>query len=114
MTLEETLKTIVREQLAPLERHLSLLAGAVSKVDERMSRKEAAAFMGVDVDTITDWIREGILTRYGHGKIIRISKQELLSLKEASRPKAANSQFTEEDISAMAVELMSRDKKKVG
>jgi hypothetical protein len=63
--LREELKTV--QQLPPVEQNLLLVA--------------------VSVSTIKQWIRTGALTRYGRGRIVRVSRAQLLAHLQPAPPK---------------------------
>jgi excisionase family DNA binding protein len=86
----------------------ALKARAAEKsAKEMLTQAEAATLMGVSVSTIRNWLREGKLTRYGTGKVVRIARAELLALKEAPSsppdPKAPA-----EDADAWARKMLGR------
>lgn len=45
--------------------------------DELINRADAAALLSCDEQTITNFEKEGLFKRYGRGKFIRYSKEEL-------------------------------------
>lgn len=61
--------------------------GKFSDLPELMTRKQAAAVIGVSLGTLDSWAKEGRLTKVRAGGIVRFRKDELLanfrSLKES-------------------------------
>lgn len=97
MSLEETLRQIVREELrAALNER-----PAPSAPDELLTTKQAAEVAKVQPATIRAWARGGELKRYGTAKKARWRRSEVLALKP--KPSAAA-----EGVKATAQRLMGR------
>lgn len=78
----------MREEAAKaIEAALPKIQGEFSDVPELMTRKQAAALVGVSLGTLDSWAKEGRLTKVRAGGIVRFRKDELLanfkSLKES-------------------------------
>lgn len=78
----------MREEAAKaIEAALPKIQGEFSDLPELMTRKQAAAVIGVSLGTLDSWAKEGRLTKVRAGGIVRFRKDELLanfkSLKES-------------------------------
>lgn len=72
-SLEETIRAIVRDELARAERERT----AASSSDEYLSTGDAAKLADVASGTIRRWIREGKLTEHRAGRLVRIKRADL-------------------------------------
>lgn len=52
---------------------------------ERMSRREAARFLGIQYATVWHWVKKGILTEHGTGRKKYFLKHELIAAMEEKR-----------------------------
>ncbi len=82
MSLEESLRAVVREELKRVLREelrsaLEQLRAAPNSETEFLSVKEAAELTRVSEATVRDWMTRG-LRRYGQGHVVRIRRAELL------------------------------------
>lgn len=78
MTLEDTLRQIVREELAAIRDELKGLAANKDSTSELvyLTTEQAAKIAQVNTDTIRDWVKEKRLRRYGQGRL-RIKATDL-------------------------------------
>lgn len=58
-------------------------AGAPKKAEQYISRHTAAELFDCDCQTINNLEKEGLIKRYGRGKLIRYSKLEILNALQA-------------------------------
>ena len=82
MSLEESVRTVVREELKRVLREelrslIEQLRAGPNAESEFLSVKEAAEFTRVSEATVRDWMTRG-LKRYGQGHVVRIRRAELL------------------------------------
>jgi excisionase family DNA binding protein len=88
----ESIRRIIREELQ-----------ASGVVSDLITVAQAAALVSCGVGTVRIWLREGLLTRQGKGRNIRVSRRELLELM-ARQP--AESPLTDADIEAKAARML--------
>ncbi|MBZ4371507.1 helix-turn-helix domain-containing protein [Corallococcus sp. AS-1-6] len=69
---------------------------------ELLTQADAAALLGVSVSTIRNWLRDRKLTKYGSGKVVRVSRAELLALKASSAEPDAKAPAADADAWAAA------------
>lgn len=70
----------MREEAAKaIEAALPKIQGEFSDLPELMTRKQAAAVIGVSLGTLDSWAKEGRLTKVRAGGIVRFRKDELLA-----------------------------------
>ncbi len=70
----------MREEAAKaIEAALPQIQGEFSDLPELMTRKQAAAVIGVSLGTLDSWAKEGRLTKVRAGGIVRFRKDELLA-----------------------------------
>jgi excisionase family DNA binding protein len=55
-------------------------AGSLSKFDNRMTRSEAARFLGVTYVTIGNWIKRGLIHEHGIGGKKFFYREELIEI----------------------------------
>lgn len=68
--LEQLIRRVVREERG----------AANAPSDELITIAQAAAAVSVGVTTIRGWLKSGTLKRYGEGRLVRVSRRELLDL----------------------------------
>lgn len=80
MSFEETLRTIVREEVraALSELRTQTSAPATAMEGQKLPVVQAAALYGPSPSTIAKWMKAGKLTRYGKGRSTRVDVAELL------------------------------------
>jgi hypothetical protein len=93
MSFEETIRETIRSEF---ERALRPLSERLDKMESRLgaandaqflSAPKAAALAGYKTtDVIHEWIRDGLLRPYGHGRI-RVKRSELMSVLEGRKKK---------------------------
>jgi excisionase family DNA binding protein len=76
-----------------------------NETGEFMTVATAAIAASVSVGTVRNWLRRGLLTKYGHGRIVRIRRNELLGL--LSRQNAARG-AARADPDAVAARILAR------
>lgn len=76
---KEDLERIVRKVIAEVRR-TELTSETITPEEDRLSQKEAAAFLGVSVVTLISWVKKGIIPRYQVAQSIFYSKKELLEV----------------------------------
>jgi len=76
--LKETLREVIREEK---ERELN-------KYPEKLSRKQAAEFLGIAYITIYHWIKKGIVKEYGTRRKKYFIKSELIEVMNQKQEKA--------------------------
>ena len=80
MLVEEAIKTVVGEVVRQvLREELRALQSPPEPAQNLLSLRNASKLVGIRVSTLKQWLRSGALTRYGEGRIVRISKAELLA-----------------------------------
>lgn len=92
MSFEETLRTIVREEVrAALRDHG---ASATSEpAPELVALGDVKRWVQVSKSTLKEWIRTGKLTRYGEGRIVRVRLDDVRAVlrgRAAATPAASN------------------------
>lgn len=82
MSIEDTIRAIVREELQRHEDRLvhRLLEQRPAAGDQLLRPTQAAKLTGYSADTILRWAREGRLTRHGTIRAVRVSEAELRAL----------------------------------
>jgi excisionase family DNA binding protein len=63
-TLESIVRTVLREELAA--------ALGQAKPSEYLAVRDAATRAGVSSATVRRWVRDGKVTRFGEGRIVRV------------------------------------------
>lgn len=102
MTIEDTIRTVVREEIRAAVRELAEeLRGATAPAGHLLSYAEAAVYTGFGTSTIQDMVRSGRLNKYGEGRRVRVSREELDRIM-APKPRAVPS---EADLDARAERL---------
>lgn len=86
MTLEETIRAVVREEIRAALRELRQPAPPATSAEPYLTIAQAAALACVGGTTVRDWLRAGKLNRYGQGKRVLINRAELERLL-APKPK---------------------------
>ncbi len=113
MSLEESVRAVVREELKRVLREelrlaIEQLRAAPNAESEFLSVKEAAQLTRVSEATVRDatvrdWMTRG-LRRYGQGHVVRIRRAELLRFLSASTDSAGK----EIDIEEHAIAILGR------
>jgi hypothetical protein len=110
MSFEETLRLIVREELARLE--AKLLEHPVAAVpvgeDRLLGPKEIEPLTGYSPETVKSWVRQGRLKRYGTPRGWRVSERELRQYLAGLPTSGARRVQTDADILELARERASR------
>ncbi len=79
MGIEETLRDMIREEIAPL--HAILISWSKpesgSKENRYFTRKQAAAYLSIALSTLDLWVRLGKLKKHSLGKSIRFDRSEI-------------------------------------
>lgn len=61
---------------------LSTANSIQNSIGQYLTRKEAAAAIGVSMSTVSNWAREGLINKYGHGRTVRYKLEELKAVLE--------------------------------
>ena len=70
----------MREEAAKaIEAALPKIQGEFSDLPEMMTRKQAAAVIGVSLGTLDSWAKEGRIKKHRAGGVVRFRKDELLA-----------------------------------
>jgi excisionase family DNA binding protein len=78
--VEEAIKTVVSDVVRQvLREELQALQPPPPAEQTLLNLRKASELVGVSVSKLKQWVRSGALTRYGAGRIVRISKAELLA-----------------------------------
>jgi excisionase family DNA binding protein len=82
VTIEESIRTAVAAELAPLRAEVARLAYQLEAMqrdtsDQYLSIQKAAAMAEVHPDTIRSWVKSGRLTEYRAGRELRILRGDL-------------------------------------
>ena len=72
------LRRIIREEV----RAATQKEAKENEFAERMTRKEAARFLGLQYNTVYHWIKKGIIKEHGRGRKKYFLKQELIQAME--------------------------------
>lgn len=105
MSLEDSLRQIVREELRDALRDLKGSRAEGRSGAELLSIAQCVALTGYSAGTIRKWRAEDRFTKYGQGRTIRIDKAELLRLMRRRDDAAAP---TDADIENKADRLLGR------
>lgn len=81
---KDDLERIVRKVINEI-RKTELTSETVTPEEDRLSQKEAAAFLGVSVVTLISWVKKGLVPRYQIEQSIFYSKNELLEIARKNR-----------------------------
>lgn len=73
--LKETLREVIKEEKAQI---------SDTEFKERLSKKEAAEFLGITRVTLYKWIKKGVIKERGIGRKKYFLKSELLSAVSSS------------------------------
>ena len=108
MSLEESMRTVVREEMKRVLREelraaIEQLRAAPNADNEFLSVKEAAELTRVSEATVRDWMTRG-LKRYGRGHVVRIRRAELLLFLSAGKDSAGE----DVDIEDHAIAILGR------
>ncbi|MGM0408174.1 MAG: helix-turn-helix domain-containing protein [Bacteroidota bacterium] len=76
------LRRIIREEVRAATRN----EAKENEFAERMTRKEAARFLGLQYNTMYHWIKKGIIKEHGRGRKKYFIKQELIQAMESNNP----------------------------
>lgn len=77
--VEEAIKMIVGDVVRQVLREELRAIQQPPPAEQNLLRlRDASKLVGVSVSTLKEWIGSGALTRYGEGRILRISKAQLL------------------------------------
>lgn len=101
MSFEETLRSIVREEIRSALRE-ELAARPAPSGPELLTIAQAAASTGLGVSTIRTWLSAGKLNRYGAGRAVRVNRAELdrvVAPKPRPQPTLADIQARAEAVS---------------
>ena len=74
MTLEDTLRAIVREEVRAALRDA---ASPTAPTGDVLTLDEAATHANVSKATLHRWMRDGLVTRRGHGRLTRVSRAQV-------------------------------------
>lgn len=72
------LRRIIREEV----RAATHKEAKENEFAERMTRKEAARFLGLQYNTVYHWVKKGIIKEHGRGRKKYFLKQELIQAME--------------------------------
>ncbi len=95
MSFEEVIQRIIREELAGQEQRIAdrvaeKLRQHTPVDDCYLSIPKAAELAGYEsTDTVHQWIKDGLLRQYGHGRP-RVKRSELVALMERKTPKVVD------------------------
>lgn len=103
MTMEDTLRILVREEVRSAVREVVATLRPAGE-SPLMTVREAASFARVAEPTVRSWIQQGKLNRYGTKGALRIKRDELERLL-TSRDEP---RMTDADLDARADELAKR------
>lgn len=114
MSLEETLRQLLREELERIEARLAERVAARLETlatqprgDRLLRPEEAAKLTGYSRDTIAKWARTGMLKRYGTARALRVSYQELQDLLAKGVSVAQNDDVETDALSDAAIDALA-------
>lgn len=105
MSFEETVRAIVREEISRAMKEVSpsVPACSVSSGADLLRIAEASKRFGYSKETISRWVRAGVVKRYGTERSVRVSEREVLKyLSTAKAAKDVSASLTDEQIMALA------------
>lgn len=109
MTLEDTLRVIVREEIRALREDLQAWQATPSASGaELLTYAQAAALKGLGYSTIRAWAESGRLNKHGEGRNVRVSKLELDRVMGPRQSSACGGKLTEADIEAKAEAILRK------
>jgi len=80
MLVEDAIKTVVGEVVRQVLREEFRALQPLPPPEQNLLRlRDASRLVGISVSKLKEWLRSGALTRYGEGRIVRISKTQLLA-----------------------------------
>ena len=91
MTLDEVLRTLVRDEVRRVLREEALpREREPDHADEFMTVKGAAAMARVSIGTVRSWISKGLIRVYGEGRVLRVRRDEFVAaIQHGHEPHAA-------------------------
>src|SRR5690349_17081691 len=95
--VEDAIKTVVSEVVRQvLREELQALRQPPPAEQNLLSLRKASELFGISASTLKAWLRSGELTRFGKGRIVRISKAQLLEQLEPKPAKRLDSHAMEQ------------------
>lgn len=108
MGFEETLRSLLREELGKLDDKLrgleKRLENLRSSNDVYLTPEQAARVAGVTAPTVRSWVKAGSLNRYMAGREMRIKSSELEAYMAGHHVSAP----TDADLDSKAISIVSR------
>lgn len=84
VTLDEFFRTLLRDELRPLQDRIDAIAGALAAStpdgDALVPVKVAARIANVSQGTVRNWLRDGRLRRFGTGRLLRVRRSDVFAL----------------------------------
>lgn len=79
LDLKELVECLLRieNRLSKLEGNLKTETHSSQQTDPLMSRQEVAAYFKVNISTVRNWTRQGILKKYGVGDRVYYKRDEI-------------------------------------
>lgn len=81
---KEDLQSTIRQVIAS---EIKLLEERLQKSGNVLTREQAAELVGVTANTISRWVKEGILVNRGKGRKVLVTENDLTTAKDVIRSK---------------------------
>ncbi|GGW43898.1 helix-turn-helix domain-containing protein [Arenibacter certesii] len=82
---KEDLKRIVKMVVEEIRKTEHINDSEINIKEDRLSQREAAAFLGISITSIISWKKQGKVPYYQIGRSIFFSKSELLKIARRNR-----------------------------
>ena len=82
---KEDLKRIVKMVVDEIRKTEQINDDGINVKEDRLTQKEAAAFLGISITSLISWKKQGKVPYYQIGRSIFFSKSELLKLARKNR-----------------------------
>lgn len=82
---KEDLKRIVKMVVEEIRKTEHINDSEINIKEDRLSQREAAAFLGISITSIISWKKQGKVPYYQIGRAIFFSKSELLKIARRNR-----------------------------
>jgi excisionase family DNA binding protein len=105
--LRQLVREAIREELAELEKRLKVMLEAAqpSAATVYLTTEQAAKIASVEPDTIRQWVKDGHVKRYGHGRL-RVKAADLEAYLERRSVRAVAPEDIQARVERAAVRLL--------